>query len=377
MIALAMLQQDSLERIRAEVAVAVRQDWEVVLLVVGLAVLIRLALSVPRRLATARLERPGELATGWDDFALRLVQHTGIGFATIVALAVVPRVVDVAPGLLPAFRFWGMVAALLQAALWGNAAISFGIHRLLRRGGAERQVTVTAATALGFAARVLLVVVLLVIGLDLLGVRVTTLVAGLGIGGIVVALALQSVLTDLIGALSIVLNRPFLVGDFIQAGQHLGTVEYVGLRSTRIRSLPGQELHLPNTYLLQNAIFNLSRMGERRVSFALVIAYDTPTEALARVGGMVREVVGTIPTARFDRAHLKTFSHWGHEYEIVYWILSPDYVVYMDARERINLDLLRRLETEGIRLGTPAAATLAAAALAGGADSDAPFARGR
>jgi small-conductance mechanosensitive channel len=370
-------QQDSLDLVREQVVVAFRQDWEVVLIALGLAVAIRLALSIPRRLASARLDRPGELATGWDDLALRLVQRTGIAFAAVVSLALLPQLVSVAPGLIPAFRFWGRVLALVQAALWGNAAITFFIHRLLKRGGPERQVTVTAATALGFAARVLLFVVVLIVGLDAMGVRITTLVAGLGIGSIVVALALQSVLTDLIGALSIVLNRPFLVGDFIQAGQHLGTVEYVGLRSTRIRSLPGQELHLPNTYLLQNAIVNLSRMGERRVSFSLVLAYDTPIAALEQVRDTVLEIVGATPAARFDRAHLKTFGAWGYEYEIIYWILSSDYVVYMDARERINLELLRRLEADGIRLGTPAGAALTAGTMAGGLDPASAFGRER
>jgi small-conductance mechanosensitive channel len=283
--------------------------------------------------------------------------------------------VDVAPGLGPVFRFWTMVAAVIQAGLWGNAAITFGIRRLLRRGGADRQVTVTAATALGFAARVLLFLILLVVALDAAGVQVTTLVAGLGIGSIVVALALQSVLTDLIGALSIVLNRPFLVGDFIETGEHMGTVEYVGLRSTRIRNLPGQELHLPNTYLLQNAIINVSRMGERRVSFSLILAYDTPVDGLARVGGMLKDIIATIPTARFDRAHLKTFGSWGYEYEIVYWILSSDYVVYMDARERINLELLRRFDAEGIHLGSPAAAT--AGTIAAGGELADSFGGGR
>lgn len=370
-----MLQGDSLDRVREEVAVAVREDWEVVLLAIGVALAIRVALTLPRRLAAARLNRPGELATGWDDFALRLVERTGIGFAVVAALAALPLLVEVPAGLDPAFRFWGRIAALLQALLWGNAAITFFIHRLLKRGGAERQATVTAATALGFAARVLLLVVMLMFALDALGVKVTGLVAGLGIGSIVVALALQSVLTDLIGALSIVLNRPFLVGDFIQTGTHLGSVEYVGLRSTRIRSLPGQELHLPNTYLLQNAIINLSRMSERRVSFSLAVAYDTPIASLERIRDTIREIVSSVPTARFDRAHLKTFGAWGYEYEIIYWILSSDYTVYMDARERINLELLRRFESDGIRLGNPAGAALAAGTLAGGGDVMSPFGR--
>ena len=370
-----MLQGDRLERVREEVAIAVREDWEVVLVAIALALAIRVALSIPRRLAGARLERPGELATGWDDFALRLVERTGLGFAVIVALAALPLLTEVPSGLAPAFRFWGRIAALVQALLWGNAAITFFIHRLLKRGGPERQATVTAATALGFAARVLLFIVVLMFALDALGVKVTGLVAGLGIGSIVVALALQSVLTDLIGALSIVLNRPFLVGDFIQVGTHLGSVEYVGLRSTRIRSLPGQELHLPNTFLLQNAIMNLSRMGERRISFALVLAYDTPVDALERVRDIVKEIIATTPTARFDRAHLKTFGAWGYEYEIIYWILSSDYVVYMDARERINLELLRRLEAEGVRLGNPARIALAAGTLAGGSESASVFGR--
>lgn len=366
---LMLVVQEVLEQVGEErVAAALREEWPVIAAVLGVAAGLRLALSLARRFARGRLERPGEPGTGWDAFLLRMVERTGLGFTLVLALAIVPRLMNADPALEPAFRLVGSLAAFWQTALWANAGISFGIRRLVQQGGEDRQVTVTAATALGFMARVLLFVLLLLATLDALGVQVTTLVAGLGIGGVVVALALQSVLTDVMGALAIVLNRPFLVGDFIQAGPHMGTVEYVGLRSTRIRSLSGQELHLPNTFLLQNAIVNASRLTERRVALKVVLAYDTPLAVLERVGGMVEDIVAGVPVARFDRAHLASFSPWGYEFEIVYWILSSDYRVYMDARERINLELLRQLDAAGVRLGAPGVAPQPASAVGAGAE---------
>ncbi|HET8649801.1 MAG TPA: mechanosensitive ion channel family protein [Gemmatimonadales bacterium] len=341
---------------------AVQADWTVLLpelaaLVIGGAVLFGI-----RRMADRRLRRPGELATGIDDLVLELVRSTGLGFLFFLVLTIAPSLVAVPSGLRPSFHVVAVLALLVQLAFWGNGVITWFTRRQMIRGGASRPVAVTALTALGFAARLILILLLVLVGLANLGINVTALLTTLGVAGVAVALALQSVLSDLIGALSIVLNRPFLVGETIQSGEFLGTVEYVGLRTTRIRNLSGEELFLPNSYLLNNAIRNLSRLEQRRVSLGLRISYQTTLERLEEIPEIVAEIVRQTPDARFDRAHLKSFGDWGYEYEVVWYATTPDFTRYMDARQRINLAVLRQLQGDGVLLGAPARGTVPAPA---------------
>lgn len=337
---------------------AVKADWTVLLPEIGALVVGGVILFGVRRLADRRLRRPGELATGIDDLVLQLIRSTGIGFLIFLTLTLAPSLIAVPAALRPSFRMVAVLALLVQLAFWGNGLITWLTRRQMIRGGARRPVAVTALTALGFAARLLLILLLVLVGLANLGINVTALLTTLGVAGVAVALALQSVLTDLIGALSIVLNRPFLVGETIQSGEFLGTVEYVGLRTTRIRNLSGEELFLPNSYLLNNAIRNLSRLEQRRVSFSLRVSYQTTLDRLEEIPDVLARVIRGTPDARFDRAHLKSFGDWGYEYEVVWYATTPDFTRYMDARQRINLMVLRELQGDGVLLGAPARGTV-------------------
>ncbi len=146
-------------------------------------------------------------------------------------------------------------------------------------------------TAMGFLGRVILWAGLLLFALDNLGVNITGLAAGIGIGGIAIALAVQSVLGDLFASLSIVLDKPFVIGDFIIVDEYLGTVEHIGLKTTRVRSLSGEQLVFSNNDLLQSRIRNYKRMFERRVIFELGVTYQTPLERVSRISGMIRSII--------------------------------------------------------------------------------------
>ncbi|MBZ0254689.1 mechanosensitive ion channel family protein, partial [bacterium] len=179
------------------------------------------------------------------------------------------------------------------------------------------------------------------------------LVTGLGIGGIAIALAVQKVLGDLFASLSIVLDKPFVNGDFVIFDTVLGSIEHIGIKSTRIRSLTGEQIVCSNSDLLNTRIRNFKRMHERRVVFALGVTYQTPADKLEKIPGYIREIIESKDTVRFDRSHFKSYGDFSLNYEIVYYVLSPDYLVYMDIQQAINLEIYRKFEQEGIEFAYP------------------------
>jgi small-conductance mechanosensitive channel len=179
-------------------------------------------------------------------------------------------------------------------------------------------------------------------------------VAGLGVGGIAVALAAQNILGDLFASLSIVLDRPFVLGDFLIVDDLMGSVEEIGLKTTRVRSLSGEQLVFSNTDLLNSRIRNYGRMFERRVVFQLGVTYQTPREQLQAIPGMVRDAVEAHgDRVRFDRAHFAKYGDFALSFEIVYYVLGPDYNEYMDIQQAINLDIHQRFEDAGIAFAYP------------------------
>ncbi|MCL7971484.1 MAG: mechanosensitive ion channel family protein [marine benthic group bacterium] len=189
--------------------------------------------------------------------------------------------------------------------------------------------------------------------LQVWGVNVTALITGLGIGGIAIALAVQNILSDLFASLSIIFDKPFLVGDYLQVDSLGGTVESIGLKSTQLRSISGEQLVFSNSDLLNSRIRNYGRMEERRASFTLRIVYETDPAVVEKIPTWVREIVEAEEWARFARCHLKTLGEWALEFETVYHLTVPDYEVFMDVQQRVNLALMRRLTTAGVEFAYP------------------------
>jgi small-conductance mechanosensitive channel len=194
-------------------------------------------------------------------------------------------------------------------------------------------------------------VVLLI--LDNLGFNITTLVAGLGVGGIAIAMASQNILADLFASLSILLDKPFKVGDFITVGEFLGSVEYIGLKTTRLRSLGGEQLIFSNTDLLSSRIRNYKRMLERRIAFTVGVEYDTEYEKLERIPGMIKDIILSVDVTRFDRSHFISYGDFSLNIETVYYVLSADYTTYADVQQEINLKLFKKFKEEGIVFAFP------------------------
>lgn len=243
------------------------------------------------------------------------------------------------------------LSVFYQIGLVGQAIINL----LVRSTEGKVQDRVSSTAMIGFAllGKVTLWIVLVLVSLENMGVNMTTLIASLGVGGIAVGLAMQRVVADLIASLAIVLDRPFTQGDFITLDTISGTVERIGLKTTRIRGLTGEELVVPNTDLIQGRIQNFRTLQERRIVFGFGVTYDTSADLLERIPDMVREIVGSVPDLRFDRAHFKSFGSSSLDFEVVYYVVSPDYLTYMNAQQAINLSLIRRFAAFGLEFALP------------------------
>ncbi|MFH1654405.1 MAG: mechanosensitive ion channel family protein [Pseudomonadota bacterium] len=189
--------------------------------------------------------------------------------------------------------------------------------------------------------------------LNNLGFNITTAIAGLGIGGVAVALAAQSILKDAFCSLTIYLDKPFVVGDFIIVGDKMGVVEHIGIKTTRVRSLQGEQLVFANGDLTDSRIQNFKRMEMRRVPFSIGVVYGTPLEKLKRIPMIIKEIVVNHKDATFDRAHFKSYGDYNLEFEIVYFVHSNDYNKYMDINENINLAIYEAFEKEKIEFAFP------------------------
>lgn len=189
--------------------------------------------------------------------------------------------------------------------------------------------------------------------IDNLGYDITTLVAGLGIGGIAIALAAQAILGDLFSYFIIFFDKPFEIGDFIIIGDKMGTVEYVGIKSTRMRALSGEQLVISNTDLTNSRVQNYKRMETRRVVFSIGVLYETPVEKIKKIPPMIKKIIEEQAGLKFDRAHFSSFGNSSLDFEIVYFIPSADYTLYMDKQQFINLAVFEEFQNENIEFAYP------------------------
>lgn len=245
------------------------------------------------------------------------------------------------------------VASLFQIGVWGTALLTSWFEHKIKVSGTEDGSRNSTIKLLNYVSRAVLWAIILLLVLDNLGVKITTLVAGLGIGGVAVALAVQNVLGDLLAFVSIILDKPFVAGDYIQIDAFEGTVEHIGLKTTRVRSLFGEQLVFSNTDLLKGRIKNYKRMSERRVVLPLNVVRETSCEKLALIPGLVKGIIDSTDKARFDRAHLCAFGESSYSFEIIYWVEDPVYRVFMDIQQAVDLEVLKKLRSEGIELAVP------------------------
>lgn len=307
------------------------------------------------RIVTGRLRKITErTSTGMDDVIVNVLASTNRWLLLLAAILIGVGVLDLGPRWSDRVGQAWFVAVALQLGLWLTHAISVGVrgYELRHHQGATSNLS-ASATLLTWFLRTMLWAVILLAVLSNVGVNITAFIASLGVGGIAVALAVQNILGDLFASLSIAVDKPFEVGDFISSSAGTGTVEYVGLKTTRIRALTGEQIVVSNTDLLKQAVKNFRRMQERRIVFGFGVTYGTAPELAEQIPGIVKELVEADDKLRFDRAHLQKFGESSLDYEVVYFVLDPSYNLYMDSQQRLNLGLMRAFAARGIDFAFP------------------------
>jgi small-conductance mechanosensitive channel len=228
----------------------------------------------------------------------------------------------------------------------------YSVYKVVLGDAKDRENYATAhAASLGIKALIWTAAVLFV--MSNLGFNITSVLTGLGIGGVAVALAAQAVLGDLFAAVAIYLDKPFIVGDQIKVADTYGTVERIGMKTTRVRALSGELLVYPNSTLTTVRLQNFSRMTERRVVLNFSVPLTTPTEVLKKLPAQAAAAVNKTPDARFGRAHLSLYQESGLQFEVVFHVLSADYGVFMDAQQTVLIGLLEALRADGLDLAQP------------------------
>ncbi|WP_426116107.1 mechanosensitive ion channel family protein [Massilia sp. PWRC2] len=318
--------------------------------VVALAALIMLKLFAERQLA--RLTRDGRMH--FLSYLRAIVASTRLPFLGALSLLIgISQLTLPAGGAQWRHGAW-VVVLVLQMGLRGTRIIALAAEHAFER---QRLSNPAAATHLmlgALVARILLWSLTVLIMLDNLGFNISTLMASLGIGGIAVALAVQNILGDVFSSVSIALDKPFVIGDFIVVDDYMGTVEFIGMKTTRLRSLGGEQIIFSNSELLKNRIRNYKRMDERRVLFEFGIAFETPTEQVEQVAAMVKAIVSAQqPAVRLDRAHFKGYGNSALMFEVVYYVLDADYNTYMDVHQEISLAMLRQFREREIGFAYP------------------------
>ena len=297
-----------------------------------------------RRLAELAARTDTIAAGGLFVEAVKSVRKT---YVLLISLGVALSWLHFPDGVHTTVRRIVAVVAVLQGITIGNAVVDFLAARYAnRKEGLDR----TTLRALSYAGRVVLWVAAILIGLEAGGFHVQTLVTGLGVGGIAIALAVQNILGDLFAALSIVLDKPFIVGDAIAVDNFEGEVVQIGLKSTRVRSVNGEEVIFANTDLLKSRLRNLTRRQGRRYLITLLLAPNTPTDRVARVPAIVADAVKADGRGTLQRSHLIATGLNGPEVEASLFIPGLDYLLAYDIRQAVLLSVMQRLDRAGIAL---------------------------
>ena len=322
------------------------QDWLVAILVV---VCVAIFLNAITRFSIRRIERlADEPGLNLFDLSEVLLKRTNLVFILIVSIYISTVILRVGQAEARALDVIALTALLVQTAVWLDTVIVFYTTKFLGEKTDLNPGALATISAIGLLGRLTLWTIFLLLILSNAGVNVSALITGLGVIGVAVALSVQTVLRDLLASFSILLDKPFLRGHYIVVGDYQGTVERIGLKTTHIRSLSGEQIIFANNDLVESRVRNYKRMESRRVEFRFMVTYQTPLDKLKDIPSSVQAIIETQDPVRFDRAHFKEYSEFGLVFEVVYYVLTADYVVYMDIQQAVNLALYDKFQEEGI-----------------------------
>jgi len=287
------------------------------------------------------------------ELPLQVASRTTALFLLIASAFIGAQGLSLPPAIAKTLSTVFTIAVFWQIGLWATVAVVDALE-YKRKASLPADTAVTSSIGIiGFVARATIWSFVLLLTLDNLGIQIKPLLAGLGIGGIAVALAAQNILGDLFASLSITLDRPFVVGDALQVDEFVGTVEYIGVKSTRLRSLSGEQIIMPNANLLSSRVRNNSRRTQRRVVLNISVDQQTPPYLLKRIPGQLRELIESHPMAQFDRSHFAKIGPSSFDFEAVYMVRTADYAQHMDILQDINVRLVELFAEQRVVFATP------------------------
>lgn len=293
--------------------------------------------------------------TDFDDVLIDILKKIKFYFYILLSFFVAVQFVilpDIVEEIVKILFLLSLVYEIIQAI---DKLVKYGLNYYFKKRSTENEIKQTESMVR--VIQILIKVGLWIIGLlavlSNLGINVTSLIASLGIGGLAVALALQNILSDLFSSFSIYVDKPYEIGDFIIIGEHMGTVEKIGLKTTRIRSLGGEQLVVSNKELTSTRVQNFGRMNRRRVVFKLGLVYDTPLEKLKLANAIIKDIVEKTEKVSFDRSHFYEYGDFSLNFEVVMYVESADYNEYMDLREKINLEIFDKFSQQGLEFAYP------------------------
>ncbi len=315
-----------------------------------------LGLSVFKRIFIKHLSQLAQKTTNdFDDFIVTLLNQIGLPVLSVVSLYFASLPLELSETIRVFIRYALVIVVTIRSVLLFQEIVQYGIGKAYRKRmkSDDPSVELMVKSITGITRWIIWVMAVIFI-LDNLGVNISTFVAGIGIGGVAVAMASQAILGDAFSALSIFLDKPFEIGDFIILdGDYLGSVEHIGIKTTRIRSLSGEQLVFSNSDLTKSRIKNYKRMQTRRIAFKIGVVYHTPVEKVKQIPQIIKNIFSHVHEVRLDRAHFQSFGDFSLNYEIVYYVNSADYNVYMDKQQEINFALMEAFEREGIEFAYP------------------------
>ena len=328
------------------------QDY---LLVLGAFVVSFGILKIFKDIVIRRLRKLAEASKNdFDDLLIEIIRSIGYPMYLLVAVGIALQFIEQPPFI----KTLGFYITLVVIAYTVIRAVQQLVDYIFAKGIKKRLVQdadfdPSAVRVLSRVLKWVIWIIAILLLLQNFGYDITALIAGLGIGGIAIAFALQNILSDIFSSFSLYFDKPFSTGDFIIVGNDMGTVKHIGIKSTRLQTLQGQELVIPNKDLTGSRVNNYRNLEKRRAVFSFGIAYETPGEKLRAIPEIVKEIVGGIELAELDRVHFKEFGDFSLNYEVVYYANTTEYGVYMDMQQEINLQIKERLEKEGIEFAYP------------------------
>lgn len=287
------------------------------------------------------------------ELPLHMASRTGVLFLLVASLFIGAEWLTLPTPVSRTLKTLFTISTFWQIGIWATIGVLGALERKRRTTLANDAAAASSIGVIGFIVRVTIWAFVLLLTLDNLGIEIKPLLAGLGIGGIAVALAAQNILGDLFASLSITLDRPFIVGDALQVDDFNGTVEYIGVKSTRLRSVSGEQIIMPNANLLSSRVRNHSRLLQRRVVLNISVDQQTPVDLLREIPGKIRQLIESHQPIRFDRAHFAKIGASSFDFEAVYFVLSNEYGKHMDILQDINLRLVQWFDEKNVMLATP------------------------